>query len=213
MCYKAFLTTNFVLLICSYCMDSSKEALLTAAIDLFANKGYEATSVSMVAKQAGLSKASVFHHFKNKEQLYVSSIEHTFTAVSTVWGELESQFSDSFGTNLQIITDAMLDFELNNAHAVKMVLRELLDTEQGEYARLARDLLKEYLSGMMGLVKSAHSRSNSRKKLDYAEITLKMISHCVFFIFMGRSNSQFTEFPMAASDNLFVEWLVRDLLK
>jgi len=43
--------------------------LLAAALALFAEKGYEATSVDAVAQRAGVAVGSFYQHFRNKRQL------------------------------------------------------------------------------------------------------------------------------------------------
>ena len=40
-----------------------------AALELFANDGYNAVSTSKIAKQAGVSEGLIFRHFKNKKGL------------------------------------------------------------------------------------------------------------------------------------------------
>ncbi|SEH82163.1 DNA-binding transcriptional regulator, AcrR family [Mycolicibacterium rutilum] len=45
-------------------------ALVRAARDLFAENGYEATSLEAVAARAEVTKGAVYHHFKGKPQLF-----------------------------------------------------------------------------------------------------------------------------------------------
>ena len=45
---------------------SKKEAILNAAIDLFAERGFNATPTSAIAKTAGVAEGLIFHYFKNK---------------------------------------------------------------------------------------------------------------------------------------------------
>jgi AcrR family transcriptional regulator len=54
------------------CQERSREKraqLLAAALTLFAEKGYEGTSVDAVALQAGVAVGSFYQHFRNKRQL------------------------------------------------------------------------------------------------------------------------------------------------
>jgi AcrR family transcriptional regulator len=46
-----------------------RDALLDAAAGLFAAHGYAQTSVSRIAKQAGIAKATFYHHFESKSDL------------------------------------------------------------------------------------------------------------------------------------------------
>lgn len=48
---------------------SKKDDILQAALTLFANEGFSATSTSKVAKAAGVSEGLIFRHYKNKNGL------------------------------------------------------------------------------------------------------------------------------------------------
>lgn len=47
----------------------NREALIAAAIDLFATNGYEQTTVDQIAEAAGVSPRTFFHHFTAKEDI------------------------------------------------------------------------------------------------------------------------------------------------
>lgn len=53
----------------------TQEALLEAAATLFAEKGVDATSVADVAREAGFSVGSVYHHFRDKQTLLYAIVE------------------------------------------------------------------------------------------------------------------------------------------
>ncbi|TRX55678.1 TetR/AcrR family transcriptional regulator [Thalassomonas sp. M1454] len=54
--------------------EEKRQLILTAATDLFCDKGFLATSMDHIAKQAGVSKQTVYSHFGNKEDLFKASI-------------------------------------------------------------------------------------------------------------------------------------------
>ena len=56
-------------------MSVKKERILNAAIELFAELGYSATSTIKVAKAAGVSEGLIFRHFGNKEGLLNAIME------------------------------------------------------------------------------------------------------------------------------------------
>jgi AcrR family transcriptional regulator len=51
--------------------DLTRQQLMTAAAELFQERGYEATSVEDVAERANLSKGTFYYHFETKEALVV----------------------------------------------------------------------------------------------------------------------------------------------
>lgn len=50
--------------------DESKKNILSAACDVFAERGYEKASVREVAARAGISVGGIYLYFNNKEELY-----------------------------------------------------------------------------------------------------------------------------------------------
>lgn len=49
--------------------------LLETAASLFYTQGYNRTGINEIIKQAGIAKASFYHHFKGKEDLLLASLE------------------------------------------------------------------------------------------------------------------------------------------
>ena len=47
----------------------ARERLETAALDLFAENGYEETTVAQIADRAGLNRATFFRHFADKREV------------------------------------------------------------------------------------------------------------------------------------------------
>lgn len=50
-----------------------KKVIALRALDLFAEKGLEGTSISEVAKQAGIGKGTVYEYFSSKEELILTA--------------------------------------------------------------------------------------------------------------------------------------------
>ncbi|VCY50743.1 HTH-type transcriptional repressor AcnR [Escherichia coli] len=58
-------------------VQSLKEKLLLCAVNEFAEYGYEGARVDNIVKAAGCSKQTVYHHFGNKENLFIEVLEYT----------------------------------------------------------------------------------------------------------------------------------------
>lgn len=69
---------------------STAERILDAAEDLFAEKGYSATSLGDVADRVGIRSPSLYNHFRNKEALYAAVLERLLVKFSAPLVELES---------------------------------------------------------------------------------------------------------------------------
>lgn len=52
-----------------------REAVRKAAIDIFARRGFHATSTAEVARLAGVSEGTVFYYFGNKESVLLALLD------------------------------------------------------------------------------------------------------------------------------------------
>ena len=57
--------------------ETSRAVILNAALDLFQERGYEATTMRAIADRAGVSLGSSYHYFASKEHLVLEFYRHT----------------------------------------------------------------------------------------------------------------------------------------
>ena len=62
--------------------DKTKKAILKASETLFANQGFEKTTVRQIAKTAEVNVAVIFYHFKTKENLHQEIFENCFNKLN-----------------------------------------------------------------------------------------------------------------------------------
>ncbi len=70
--------------------EERRDQIISAAISCFSEKGYYEASMDDIAKEANLSKGSLYWHFKSKRELFQSLVER--------WLQ---EFTDSLGTTLE----------------------------------------------------------------------------------------------------------------
>src|SRR5579859_2972111 len=61
--------------------EATRSQLLTIATRMFAEHGYEDTSIEAVLREAGVSRGSLYHHFASKEALFEAVAEEVETSV------------------------------------------------------------------------------------------------------------------------------------
>ena len=69
-------------------MTEKQLKILYSALDLFAKEGFNATSTSKVAKQAGVSEGLIFKHFENKSGLLQAVLDEGEKRFRSVYGEI-----------------------------------------------------------------------------------------------------------------------------
>ncbi|GAB4482868.1 MAG: TetR/AcrR family transcriptional regulator [Thermodesulfovibrionales bacterium] len=71
--------------------DESRRRILAAASVVFAERGYERTSVREVARRAGISVGGIYLYFRNKEDLYTGLMRSQMDEFLGRVGELRSK--------------------------------------------------------------------------------------------------------------------------
>jgi AcrR family transcriptional regulator len=64
--------------------DSIKQAILLAAAKLFAERSFEATSITEISAAAGLSKAGIYHYFDSKTDILRTMLIEHLESVSEI---------------------------------------------------------------------------------------------------------------------------------
>lgn len=85
-------------------MTDKQARILQAALELFANEGYTATSTSRIAKHAGVSEGLIFRHFNNKEGLLQAIMDEAEQKVKKVFSEVTLE------ADPKMVIEKMLDF-------------------------------------------------------------------------------------------------------
>ncbi len=58
-----------------------KELIMETALELFAENGFHATSMSQIAKKAGISKGLTYNYFESKKEILDELIQHGFDTI------------------------------------------------------------------------------------------------------------------------------------
>lgn len=134
-------------------MSETKEEILKTALRLFAQNGYEATSVSQIAGALGMSKGALYKHYKNKRDIFEQILHkmedndaNQANDYSVPTGTIEESPEKYAATTL----DDMLSFSLAMLHywcedEFAANFRRMLTVEQYHTSEMHR-LYQQYLA-------------------------------------------------------------------
>ena len=117
-----------------------KERILTEALHLFSDKGYDGTSLQAIADAVGIQKASLIYHFPSKEALRHSVLESLIVYWKTELPRILTVSGDGSDRLISTMT-ALINFFLEDGNRARLVTREMMDRP-----REAFSLLKEHFS-------------------------------------------------------------------
>ena len=186
--------------------DYTRDAIIKAAVILFAEKGFEGTSVRDIVTKARVNQAAINYHFKGKSGLYLEVLKTAFERLTDRTGfsseELKSlsreealrtfisqqlrplMFRDERSRYIRI-------FAGESSHPTK-VFRKFLATNPTSYLTAATDIVRQFLPP-------------DTQKRTVLCVTIWLMGQCSIFV---RSRELFAQEPFSITiDGPFVDEL------
>lgn len=153
-----------------------QDKIWNAAIKIFSTCNYKSASTIEIAKEAGISKALLFHYFTNKKELYLSVNNY---CMSYMMNELKKNAQDTEHDFFQILLrsqnckcEIMIKYPYLFEFLIKAYMEEEPDIRQ-ELEQLQKPIVDQSLSEFLKTV----DKSKIKEDVDLAQL-LKMIVWC-----------------------------------
>ncbi|RLA30415.1 MAG: TetR/AcrR family transcriptional regulator [Gammaproteobacteria bacterium] len=185
--------------------------ILEVAKQLFAEQSFDGVSINQIAKQAGVSKANVFHHFVSKDELYLAVLRAA--CEDTVGNLVEAHNSGNAGQDLWAFFSSHLTAMLENRASVRLILREVMESKDGREQTLAEQVFAEYFSRLVRMVSEGQSQELLRKDFDPALLAYLMFGANVFFFENHNVTAHLAEGGFARSPDRYSRDVFRLLLQ
>lgn len=99
------------------------EKILAAAKLLFVKQGYTATSMRQIAEKAEIGKATIYHHFPDKEAVVMALLDQNTTRMNEVLEHVRAEIKPR--QRIQIAVQSSINFLYEYADIMQIVRREV----------------------------------------------------------------------------------------
>jgi AcrR family transcriptional regulator len=155
-----------------------KEEIVAEATRLFAERGYEGTSMGDLAERVGLRKASLFHHFESKDTLYATVLSQLLEGVEgAILGAASAE--GSFVDRLDALSDAITGMLGARPHAARLLIREAMDWGPVMREQLAGNI-QTVLSAAVEFARAGQRAGVFNPALDPKHLVISLIG--IYFI-------------------------------
>ena len=140
------------------------EAVLSAAVRLFNENGYDFTSMFDIAESLGITKSSVYHHISGKEQLLRMAVDRALDGLFEAADEVKAMEAPAIDRLEQLIRRSVLVLA-ERFDFVTLLLRVRGNTEVEQRALRRR---REFDARVTELVRQAQTEGDLRPDVDPA---------------------------------------------
>ena len=138
-----------------------REAVLSAALDEFSSRGFEAARLDDVARRAGVAKGTIYLYFRDKESLFQELIR---TMLTPLVGTIEALGAADIPLNT--LADQIADLFVREVYETrrKDVIR-LMIAEGRRFPKLAEFYYREVLSRIIAAMRALLRRAAGRGEI------------------------------------------------
>lgn len=150
---------------------NTKQRIADTALEMFSVQGFEATSVSQIADKVGIKKATVYSHFKSKEEILKSILREGLAQY-----EWHSVFSETNRNNFSFFKDKE---DLNALTITEMIVGQIRYILHEPSVAKARKMLtiEQFRNPML---------ANLQTKQNYSDVMKYFIGLMNFLIAEGK---------------------------
>lgn len=123
-------------------------------------RGFHAVTMDAIADAANLAVGSIYHHFKNKERLYLALVERALAvneeAMARAFGKGRTPMEE-----LRAASDAYCDFHLQNPGYFRMIALRTLDVPPGDMADEVERRIADKVESLVGDIADVLRRADA----------------------------------------------------
>ncbi len=190
--------------------ETTRLAIEDAAIELFMEHGYHATSMRQIAEHAGLALGGIYNHFASKDELFEGIIvdKHPYKKILPLILEVQGDTAEDFLKNAARIVITELSRE---PHYLKIMMIEFVEFNGGHGAAMLKEIAPKVLPVFDQIIKT-------RKNLRVANPAMLMRSFfgmilSYFITEMVISNSVISKAMPKNSMDIYVDIFLHGIIK
>lgn len=135
---------------------NARGRILEAALDLFAEKGFDATGVQEIVVRAGVTKGALYHHFASKEDILFDLYGEVLGAQLADLDRILSTTERDPVWKLRTIIESLVVSTAASAKAAAVVTREMSHMDSGRHQQLKHEW-RRYQDSVRSLIRQAQA--------------------------------------------------------
>jgi len=161
---------------------NTKQNIVKASFALFLEKGYRDLTIKEIMEATALSKGAIYHHFKNKEEIYQATLDQYFFALlDPDEMTLQATFSENIEMIYYFFSELFSSIEHMGVNGISFPMRRFfsfqLESEKNDNIRdKISDAVVKFRERIKAIVQIAHDAGQLHPDIDVEAVTYQVIA-------------------------------------
>ena len=190
--------------------ETTRIAIEDAAVKLFMEHGYHATSMRQIAEHSGLALGGIYNHFSSKEKLFEAIIidKHPYKKILPLILEAQGDTAEDFLKNAMRIVITELGRE---PYYLKLMMIEFVEFSGGHGAAMLKEIMPKVFPVFEQIVNTKENLRVTNSALLMRSFFGMVLSY--FITEMVISNSVISDLMPKNSKDIYVDIYLHGIIK
>jgi AcrR family transcriptional regulator len=161
--------------------EQTRTAIIEAAHDLFITRGYNATSMRKIARQAGIALGGIYNHFEGKEEIFEAVFTENHPYLEMI-PAIESAQGATIEEFIRNAAHKMLDAMQSRPDFLNLMFTEIVEFKSIH----AQEIFAETLPRGIGIVEQISSKEGNLRPIP-APILIRTFIGLFFSYYLAES--------------------------
>jgi TetR/AcrR family transcriptional regulator, mexJK operon transcriptional repressor len=177
-------------------ISAKQHAILDAATTVFLREGYERASVDTIAAEAGVSKRTIYNHFRDKKELFITVVERARARANAITPADPNILTDArlLDTELVVVGERLLAFQLDPDSAA---LRRVIVSEVKHDPTLGPACMEGTPKTILHGLADRFAKLAAEGALDIEDSMLAARQFAALVMFEGEKKSAYGTLPLS----------------
>lgn len=146
--------------------DKKRQVIQETAARVFADIGFDRTSMNLLSKECGVSKAAIYHYYNSKDELLFDILKSHLSSLRDRVAKVTPKNNDPRMYLREVITEILLAYRgADDYHKVQTNIANVLPAEQQkELADYQRDLVSQVLEATIAVARPSITTDKKRTR-------------------------------------------------
>lgn len=152
-----------------------REQITQATFNVIARQGVKGLTVASIAKQAGISDANLYRHFKNKDDILRQAVENVGAGLLDNLRRIQDASADEPLVKLRNLFRMHLGYIEENEGIPRLVFSEEIHLGNHEFREKLLNAINSYAQGVESFVREGQTNGSIHSDADASAVALTFI--------------------------------------